>query len=91
MHVVAVKQRVLSNAYDYISHKRHLKAKHQVVATMMNKMSVNVGLRMRYQSFVTAKANHVTRKVFYTLYNSYYDSTAKLNYFTHKKIIHREA
>ncbi len=40
-------------------------------------MNIKVGLRLRYESFVTAKALHIMRTVFYGLYNIYYDRMSK--------------
>jgi hypothetical protein len=56
---------------------------------MISKMSVKIGLRMRYQSFVSAKANHLIRKAFYTLYNIYFDNMSKLNYFVNKQCLNK--
>ena len=52
LHIATVKSRVLSNAYNYITHQRTLKTKGQVISRMISKMNTRVSLRMRYESFV---------------------------------------
>jgi hypothetical protein len=52
LHIATVKSRVLSNAYNYITHQRSLKTKGQVISRMISKMNTKVSLRVRYESFV---------------------------------------
>ena len=81
MQITTVKKRILRNAFNLINQQRTLKVKSWVLSRMIRKTNEKVDLRLRYQSFLTAKHKNMMFKVFYGMYNVYYHSMSKLSFF----------